>query len=53
MVLKDKQVDNYKLFVGQDYIKRLLHNVHFCLDDIESRLRRVEKYVVSKFEFDT
>ena len=46
LVLRDKQVDNYTLFTGQEDINHL-NNVRLCLNDILSRLQRVEKYVVS------
>jgi len=42
MVIRDKQVDNYKIFVGQEEIKRILRDIMYNLDDIVVRLTRVE-----------
>lgn len=47
MVLRDRQVDNYNIFVGQEDVNRLLKNIHLFLDDINSCLHCVENYIVS------
>lgn len=41
------------MFAGQEYIKRILRNIRFSIDDIEARLAKVEKFVVSDFETDS
>lgn len=46
MVIKDKQVGNYKLFDGQEDIERILQNICYCLNDMDAHLSRVEGYVV-------
>jgi len=43
MVLRDKKIDNCKVFADQEDIKHLLHDIHLCLDDIVACLCRVEK----------
>lgn len=53
MVLRDKQVDNYNIFVGQDNIKHLLRNICFCLDYIHSHLNHMDKFVVSDSNSDS
>lgn len=45
--IRDKQVNNYRLFTGEEDFKMVLRNLHFNLDDIDSRMARVEKYIVS------
>jgi len=46
MVLRENLVDNYKLFVGQEDIKMILCNIWFSLDEIGTKLVRVEKLIV-------
>lgn len=46
MVISDKQVANYELFVGQEEIKRIVRDIKYNLDDIVVRLNWVECFVV-------
>lgn len=53
MVIRDNQVDNYKLFAGQEEIKRILRDIRYKLDDMVVRLTRVECYVVVDSEIES
>lgn len=53
MVIWDKQVENYKLFAGQEEMKRILRDIKHNLDDIVVRLTRVEHFIVSKSKIDS
>ena len=41
IVIRDKQVDNYKLFAGQEDIKCILRYIGYNLDDIVVRLSHI------------
>jgi len=47
IIIRDKQVDNYKLFVGQEEIKRIIMDIRYDLNDIVVKLNQVEIFVVS------
>lgn len=47
MVIRDKQVDNYKLFAGQEERKCILGDIRYNMDDIATKLTRVEQFMVS------
>ena len=47
MVIRDKQVDNHKLFVGQEDVKRITRDIRYELADIVVRLNRVERFMFS------
>lgn len=53
MVIRDKQVDNYKLFAGQEDIKHILRDIRYNLDDIVVWLSSIERYVVSNSDIDS
>lgn len=50
MVTRDKKVDHYQLFFGQEKIKRILQDIRYNLDDLDSRMTWVERYVASDIE---
>lgn len=53
MVIWEKQVDNYKLFTGQEDIKRIMRDIWYDMDDIMVRLNEVEKYIVSESDIES
>lgn len=52
MVIRDKQTDNYKLFVGYKEIKQIMRDIGYNLDNIAVRLNQVERYIASEFDFE-
>jgi len=48
--ISDKQVGNYKLFSGQEDIKRIMRDIRYNSDDILVRLSRIKCYVFSDLE---
>lgn len=47
MLIRDHQLDNYKLFLGQEDIKCILRDIRYNLDDIVIRLSSIESFIVS------
>lgn len=53
MVIRDKKVDNYKLFTGQEEKKCIFWDIKYNLDGILVRLSHVECFVVSNSDTDS
>ena len=49
LLLKEKQMESYNVFSLLEDIKRILHNMRICLDNVDSHLARVESTFVSDY----
>ena len=53
MVIWDKWVDSYKLFVGQEDLKRVYKDLLYDMDEIVVHLSKVECYIVTDLDIDS
>lgn len=44
LVLRDKQVEKYNIFVSIEDVMRMLRNLRFCVDNIEAHVMHVESH---------
>lgn len=51
LISKDKQVENYNVFSSLEYIKQMLHNMIFHLDNVDSCMEKVEGFFISDYAF--
>lgn len=50
LVLRDKQVEKYNIFTYLEDVKRMLRNLHLCIDRIDGKLRHVDGHVPCKLD---
>lgn len=45
IVLRDKQMDNYKLFIWHEELKRIMRDIRYDMDDIVVRLNNLNRMI--------